>query len=132
MGACYTVQAKLVHKNNDPKPFCDAVHKMANDLNLKSKGHPVEEVFNLDDPFECFKMLTTKDAYIQDDGTYSADFDAMYLWESVLHDVFYEAAKVLDNGSEIFISPDDYWYTFTMVNGDLVVTDSPDDEEFDD
>ena len=128
MGACYTVEAKLLHKNNDPKPFCDAVRRMVKEMNLMSNDVPVEEAYNLDDPFECFKMLTTKDAYIQD-GTYIADFDQRYLWETVLWSVFYEAVKVLDDGSEVFISPDDYWYTFSMKNGELVVTESPENEE---
>ena len=118
MGVCYTVEARLNHKNNDPKAFCDVILHEARALNLQHQGRPVEEAYKLNDPFECFKMITTDNAYIKDNA-YIGDFNASCMWESVMHNIFAKAASVLDDGSEIFISPDDYWYTLTVKNGEI-------------
>ncbi len=143
MGACYTVIIKPKFKDNDPKSFCDVIKEKTTEWKISGERHPkrslwadpskgklAAEIFNLDDPLECFKLLTAEDVYEDEkEGSWSADFDASYGWESVLMDIFAAAAEVLDEGSEIYIEPDNYWTKIYVKDGAVAYEYSPDDDE---
>lgn len=138
MGACYTVS--ITPRFKDKQAFCDIIREKTADWKLSGTrfpkrslytdpehGKPAAELFDLNDPLECFKLLTAEDVYQQDDS-WSADFDASYGWETVLMDVFEKAVTALEEGSEIYVEPDDYWYRIFVRDGKVEIDQSPDDE----
>ena len=117
MGQCYTVIAKFNFK--DAKEFCGIIAKEI----TRMQGYAVFDLARgkLNDPFGCFKILTSKDAFIDDDGTWCADFDGSYGWETVMDDIFEASATALKDGSYIHIYPDDGVDKIEVVNGQVNV-----------
>ena len=120
MGQSYTVEAKLIFKNGDPKSFCDIVKQKAQDewdlIKLKKRQ------YDFSDPWECFQVITTTDAY-EYNGLWICDFDGTYSWESVMYDIFEEAMKVLENGSFVRIAPDLRCYEMLVKDGQIITED---------
>lgn len=118
MGQCYTVEAKLNFKNGDPAEFCkickDEISAIKNAVFDLTRG-------DLDEPFGCFKILTAKDAWEDDRGVWLADFSGSYGWEWVMFKVFKAAAEALEEGSFIYIYPDDGVTIIRVRNGNVVV-----------
>lgn len=107
MGQCYTVEAKLKFRNNDPAAFCEAIRSEIEKRDGKSAYFYLDSYgYDLASPFDCFRAMTASDAEIMDDGTYSAGFDASYGWEGLMIEVFSKAAWELEEGSYISIWPD--------------------------
>ena len=129
MGQTYTVYAKLVFKDDNPKPFCDIIKQEISRRNFNRTG------CNFDDPFECFKAVTSDNSgeCPAAKGVWYSDFDANYGWEAVMYELFEKAIAVLENGSYIEIYPDSGGYRFRVKNGDVFVedTDQEDEEEED-
>ena len=121
MGQCYTVETNLKFKNNDPSEFCAIIREEVANRNGKSAFFS-PELGAMDTPFECFKILTSRNAHEWEDGVYSADFDGSYGWELVMIEVFKASAKGLANGSVITIYPDSGKDTIRVKKGEVVVT----------
>lgn len=119
MGQTYVVNANLKFKNNDPRDFCSIIMKKATDERILTLQR---HYYNLEDPFECFKMLTTDEARNKGDGIYSADFEASYSWEPVLLNYFAEvfSSGAVDDGSVVDIYPDGVRHRFEMKNGKMI------------
>lgn len=134
MGQCYSVEAKLNFKNNDPSGFCKIIKDEIVDRHGKSAIFDLDRG-DLNDPFGCFKILTAKDAAKSRDGTWYADFSGSYGWESVMTEIFHEAAKELVDGSVITIYPDYDATEISVRNGKVVTSyiemedEDEDDEE---
>ena len=110
MGQCYTVEAKLYFKNNDPSLFCKKVKDEIYKRNGVSANFDLLRG-DLNDPFGCFKILTAKNAEKNGDVWY-ADFSGSYGWENVIYDIFSEATEGLFAGSQINIDP---WESDSLV-----------------
>lgn len=123
MGQSYSVEAKLKFKNNDPSQWCKAIkdYVQANDGNSAEFNLGRFGDIDWNDPFDCFKVVTTTRAYTYED-LWCADFDASYGWAVVLLESFSRAAFGLEDGSEINIGP---WesdeYIITVEGGDVYV-----------
>lgn len=145
MGMCYSVILTPKFKDNDPTQFCSILRRKAIEWQLNGSrqperdlytepghGQPVAEIYNMDDPLECFKVFTAEDVFEDStEGKWIADFDASYGWDDVLQDVFEEAVTALEEGAEIKIMPDDYAYRFYVENG-TVKAENCDEEDEDD
>lgn len=120
MGQCYTVEARLRFKNNDPSRFCEIVQNEVAALDGKaifdlSRG-------DLNDPFGCFKILTSEKAGVDIDGYWYADFSGSYGWEWVMNRVFRSAAEALADGSFIKIYPDEGVDTIWVRDGKVAIS----------
>lgn len=102
MGQCYTVEAKLYFKDDDPTLFCKNVKEEILKRNGTSAKFDLSRG-DLDDPFGCFSVLT-RDAE-KDEDLWYADFSASYGWGNVIYDIFQKAAEGLAAGSRIDIFP---------------------------
>jgi len=120
MGQCYTVEARLKFQDNDPASFCKVMNDEFTARNGRSARFDLTKG-NTDDPFGCFKILTSANANQTKDGIWFADFDGSYGWEDVLIQIFQAAAKELKDGSKIMIYPDS-GSTEISVIGKKVVT----------
>ena len=136
MGQCYTVEARLNFKNNDPSAFCTCI---ANEITARNGVSAIFDLSRgkLDDPFGCFKILTAVNADQDPNGIYYADFSASYGWESVMFEIFKEAILTLDDDSFIHIFPDSGSYYLSIQNGKYIVlysdeADIEDDEDAED
>ena len=114
MGQCYYVEAELKFKNNDSKSFCESVFKSIGSLYYRA-------TFDMDrgdinDPFGCFKILTSRFAS-NDDGLFTAEFDGSYGWFDVLMFVFERAFGFVDDGSYVDIYPDDGCVEIKRIDG---------------
>ena len=104
MGQCYTVIAKMVIDDGNRADFCRAVRsEIENKKDVFAFGDLKE--LNLDDPFDCFKALTTKTAE-QNGDNYCAEFNNSYGWEYVMVSAFKTAVDTLRDGSFVTIYPD--------------------------
>ena len=119
MGQCYSVVAQLKFKNNDSTSFCEIIKneidKMQNDSAVFDLSH-----WNLSDPIDCFKILTSANA-CNYQGCFISEFGASYGWERILLDIFIQAMSVLDNGSIVYIEPDNWKHEITVENGKVSV-----------
>lgn len=120
MGQTYSVEARLKFKNNDPASFCKVIQDEIAARNGKTANFGLTRG-NVNDPFGCFKILTTENAGQTEDGLWYADFDGSYGWESVLIQVFRAAAGELADGSRITIYTDDDSVEISVV-GKRVIT----------
>ena len=125
MGQPYTVTADLKFKNNDPVDFYNAVKEAAENNHFFLLGKALSKI-DPKKPLDIFKLLTSDDVIISG-NTWTADFDATYSWHGVMYDIFTHAAKVLDDGSRIVISPWDGWESeadddvITVENGEVTI-----------
>ena len=115
MGQCYTVVAELKFGNNDPAAFCDMMKKEA-----AKRKYLQGEKYDLDNPFDCFKMITTNNAYTMGDK-WEADFDASYSWSGVLEEVFSSVMELLEDGSYVYVEPDDYHFVIRKNNNKVEI-----------
>lgn len=122
MGACYSVEIRPKFKNE--KEFCDIIHRICMSYRLYGVGS-----CEFKTPEECINFLCFGLAEQQYDGTWFAEFEAAYMYEQVLIDVFTKAAEVLDDGSDIFITIDDETYQINVVNENIVTVNIVDDWE---
>lgn len=120
MGVCLTVQADLKFGQNGPDAFCSAVRSAVQRHcpALLSRKNP-----DLRGPLGCFSLACGTDTARMENGLYTAEFEAAYGLELILRRIFLEAAKALADGSEVFISPDDFWYTMSVKDGRVVYRD---------
>ena len=116
MGQTYSVEARLKFKNDDPASFCKVIQDEIAARNGKTANFGLTRG-NVDEPFGCFKILTTANAGQTEDGLWYADFDGSYGWESVLIQVFRAAARELADGSRILICPDNGCTEIAVKNG---------------
>ena len=130
MGQTYTVEAKLKFK--DKENFCNTIKSEIEKRDGKSANFNLEKKnLNLDDPFDCFRALTT----VNDSGTYGdvwyAYFSGSYGWESVMVEIFQKAAKYLKDGSVITIYPDSGFDKIAVSNGNVLTSyeDEYEDED---
>lgn len=121
MGQCYTVEANFKFKDNDPASFCQIIQREIAARNNVSAVFDLDRG-NLNDPFDCFKILTSKDACKYTNDIWCADFDASYGWHGVMHDVFKSAFRVLDEGSWLTIYPDNGHETISVKFGETIVS----------
>ena len=125
MGQCYTVEAKLIFKGNDPTAFCDVV------IDEIRKRHGISAEFdlkrgNLKDPFDCFRTLTSENARImakkdKSQEIWEAEFDASYGWESVMFDIFKAALSTCENGSYVKVWPDSDSWKLVVKDNEVVL-----------
>ena len=123
MGQCYSVEAKFVFKNNDPTSFCNVIKEEIEKRNGK-KAIFGELNPNMNDPKVCFENVTHKCSLELTDGTLCTDFDGSYGWESVMYEIFMEAAKKLDNGSYVKVWPDNGWWKIAVIDNEIIVYDN--------
>ena len=116
MGQTYSVEAHFVFKNNDQTAFCTEFRKIVEELMHAHRACFDLTRGNTNDPFGCFQILTSKDAY---DFTkcYAADFDGSYSWGDVIVTVITAIAHTLVKGSYVGIE-DDEGYTRIEVEQD--------------
>lgn len=124
MGQCYSVSALFKFKNNNPTEFCNLIKQEAEDRNFLRRN-----MYDLNDPMECFRILTDNKVYkaYDNNNVWEADFDATYGWDSVMREVFGKAMDVLDNGSYVHVAPDGYDWIIEKKNG-KVLTEYHEDE----
>lgn len=121
MGQTYSVEARLTFKNDDPASFCKIISDEIAVRNGKTANFDLTRG-NIDDPFGCFKILTSANACQTKDGLRYADFDGSYGWESVLTQVLRAAARELADGSRILICPDDGCTEIAVKKGKVVTS----------
>ena len=126
MGQCYTVEAEFHFKNNDPTSFARRFKEEILKRNGKGARFDLSRG-DLNDPFDCFKILTSKNAD-KFENVWYADFNASYGWEKVLEEVFMAISKELDNGSWIDIYPDFGRTEIRVENGEVIISDGWEEE----
>lgn len=102
MGACYSTSCKLVCKNEED------VIRLARGYIQDASGYArfsSSDFNNLDGMMEVF---FTNGVEKDRDGTYTADFDASYGWESIMQEMFEAIAPALEDGSYLEIYPDNW------------------------
>lgn len=116
MGQTYSVYADIRFKDDYQKiSFCESV---------KAKIRVENATFDLtrgdlNDPYGCFKVMT-RNAEINDDGTWSAFFDASYGWVRVMYDVFRESLNCASDESTVIISTDNEKIIITVKYGEVL------------
>ena len=123
MGAVYAVEAKFLHRNNDPTEFCRIITE-----EFKNRGI-IDPIDDPTDPFSCFSALCPNAEENDDTGVYISGFDASYGWEWVMCEIFERALSVLEDGSYVYIEPDNGWERFYKENGDVLYEQGEEDEE---
>lgn len=132
MSQCYYVEAHLLFKNDDPKPFCKIIE---DEVNARDG---VTAYFNMSNgsfntPFECFKILTSKDAeYDWKQNIMFAGFNASYGWESVMYEIFKTSMEALNEGSFVSVWPDHGMWKIFIADGEIKELDEEEDEEEED
>lgn len=131
MGQTYSVDMKIIFKNEDAKMlFCNSIKDYIEKTSEKTAIYQLEGL-NLDNPFDCFKAMTYPRAE-EEDGIWCADFDASYGWESVLFDGLGNALKFAEDGSYLYVFPDNYSVYMDKKDGKIItrtVEDEEDEEE---
>lgn len=114
MGQCYSVRLRM--KPKDDIGFVRESRKYATD-----NGWPVayrREMCSVDKVVKT--MTSDSNISISDDGGWIGvvvDFNAPYYWESVLCEWFSTVACMLEDGSEIEVSPDKGKWKYVVREG---------------
>ena len=124
MGACYSVDIKLKYK--DKKKVINALNQYIENNKKRVMFH----LFNIDrtDLSALMKVILTDQ--IEDinetDNEFKAisDFEASYGWEIVINEMFNALSSTIENGSYIYIEPDNEHYTLLKCNDIVDNTDS--------
>ena len=121
MGACYSTEFKLKFKPNGG--LTEATEKLNEYFVNELKCERRKSVYDL------LVYLLSRDKWspnvmiIYDGSTgyiiVSNDYNHLYMHEEVLQDVFEVMAPFLENGSYVYISPDNDWYKMTIINGEV-------------
>lgn len=128
MGQTYSVDMKINFKNQDSQMlFCNSIKSYIKETQNKTAIYQLEGL-NLDNPFDCFKAMTYPGAE-EEDGIWYADFDASYGWESVLYDGLGNALKFGEDGSYLYIFPDNYSIYMDKKDGTILTRTVEDEEE---
>lgn len=107
MGQCYTVATNLKFKGGNPAGFCEVIRSEIEARNgITAYFRSDINELDLQDPYDCFRAMTARNAYKWDDGRWVADFNASYGWGNLMEKVFAHAAEELEDGSVISIG---YW-----------------------
>jgi len=101
MGQCYSVDAKLIVK--DEESFCKCIQQTMKDMEERAIFHL--EDGNVNTAWGCFQIICPN-AHDFGDGEYCADFDASYGWESVMLEIFEKAFDFVEDGSYFDLYPD--------------------------
>lgn len=124
MGACYSIEFLYKFKNDEKakKTLQDFVRNTKANFHLdtfKAEGIDVTSVKGLIQVVLAgYKRTPYKDVK-EIDGFRLAtnDFNASYGWETLLMDFFEALAPYLEDGSRIYIEPDDDWSEYVIENG---------------
>ena len=118
MGACFSVEMEL-HFSDEK-----ATKKMMRDFIMERNGDSVAfDIMgkNLDDLDTLVKVFLTNHNYCRVGNVFKADFNASYGWEIVLMDMFRTIAPTLQDGSRIYIEPDNDYDLLIIENGKVVI-----------
>lgn len=129
MGACYSVEFLYKFKNEEKakKILQDFVKNTNANFHLdtfKAEGVDVTSAKGLIQIILAgYKRTPYKD--VEEIGGFrlaTNDFDASYGWETLLMDFFEALAPCLEDGSRIYIEPDDDWSEYVIENGEVKQT----------
>lgn len=129
MGACYNVQ--LLYKVKDETKAKDALLNFVNTTKanfhldtFKKQGVDTDSLRGLIQVILAGYERTPYRDIEQRGGFRFAtnDFNASYGWEILLIDFFKALAPHLEDGSKIYIEPDDDWSEYVIENGTVKQT----------
>lgn len=116
MGQCYSVYGSFIYSDRDK--FCQTIRDEIEKRHNKSACFDLSRG-NLFEPMGCIKTLVgnaENDVYGEEDE-WDCSFNASYGWFSVMLEIFYEAFRSLENGSELTIYPDSGFLKIRKENG---------------
>lgn len=123
MGQTYSVEAKFIFRNK--VSFCNVFKAEVNTRNGITAEFDLTRG-SMDDPFGCFKILTSSYADIGYDENgnlcpdiWCSDFDGSYGWESVMYEIFSAVLKECKDGSYVRIWPDEGETNILVENGKI-------------
>lgn len=119
MGQCYSVELSANIKDEENLLKALQESNLANLAKLYGDCKTFEDVMSVllrkEDKYSDFSIAYADPEYGK--NCYRGTFEASYGWESVITDTFKEIAPFLEEGSDIRVSPDNYFYRFEVRNG---------------
>lgn len=118
MGACYCVEMELHFFDEE------ATKKAMRDFIMERNGDSAAfDIMgkDLDDLETLVKIFLTNHNYYRTGDVFKADFNASYGWETVLMDMFMTIAPTLQDGSRIYIEPDNDYDLLVIEDGKIVI-----------
>ena len=124
MGAVYSVKLRLYYQDPNllisaTQDYVNSTHNVEfNSVDYSSVASAIQAIL----PKHGFYVEQQLDDYI----ACSCDFDASYSWENILYDWYDSIAPVLDDGSKIWIFPDNDFIEGVVQNGSVRWSEYPD------
>lgn len=130
MGAAYSVKLRLSYQ--DPESIIFATQSFVDNTSSANFSNvdysSIVSAIQIILPKRGFRLEEQLDNYI----ACSCNFDASYSWESIIYAWFESIASVLDDGSRIWVFPDEGFVEGIVSSGKVRWSEEESDDEIDD
>lgn len=122
MGAVYDVNLQAKIKHGHKLALLDSLISTMSESQIDYLNSKELSMNKLEDVLAYYFALNHKDCVsIKDDEiSVNDDFNAIYLWETVMMDAFKQMAEHLEDKSELYVFPDSDYDLLVVENGKVV------------